>query len=225
MLDRIKLVLADDQTLFRESLSNILKLKAKEFDVVGLAQNGEEAVALAASTAPDIILMDVRMPILDGVEATKIIHERFPAIKIMMLTTFDDDEYILHAIQNGAIGYIIKTIPPNELITSIMALKNGIFQMSPSIAGKLARQKVWEQTKTNMLNKEPLPSWFLSLRAKERALLLLICQGYTNKEIGNRLYLAEQTVKNYTSRIYEAMEVDNRHAAIKKALDANIDQL
>ncbi len=203
-MDTIKVLLADDQILFIESLKRVISARAKDIDVVGVAYNGREAVELTEEVRPDIVLLDIKMPGLNGVEATEIIHNRHPDIKIMILTTFDDDEFVFEALNKGAKGYLLKNIPPEELIVTIRALNVGAAQISPNIAARLVNSR-FHGVRSNGGDRYPSqrnPSWYESLLDKEKNLLILLALGYSNKEIADRLHLAEQTVKNYLSIIY-----------------------
>ena len=221
-MEKIRLLLVDDQTHFINSLENVITNRTDDIEIVGIAENGIKALQLVEELNPSIILMDVRMPMMDGVECTKIVVRNHPEIKIMIFTTFDDDEYIFKAIEFGAVGYILKNMLPNELITSIRAVHEGIFQMSPSIVKKLAERHNQDIAQNTFTSQESMPPWMTQLRIREREVLLLLCQGYSNKEIGERLFIAEQTVKNYTSHIYEVMGVENRFAAQRMGLEAGI---
>lgn len=219
-MKKIRLLLVDDQKHYIRSLASVISNRAREIEVVGMAENGLEALKIIDDVQPSIILMDVRMPKMDGVECTKIVTRNYPDIKIMMFSTFDDDEYIFEAVENGAIGYILKNTPPGELITSIRAINGGVFQMSPSIARKLVKTQSRNLAKKPLMDETAVPEWFSSLRIREREVLLLLSQGYSNKEIGERLFIAEQTVKNYTSHIYDVMGAENRFCAQKMVLEA-----
>lgn len=220
-MSAIRLLIADDQIHYCNSLANVIKKRGKGIQVVGTAHNGLDVLKQIDDCKPSIILMDVRMPKMDGVECTQIICRNYPDIKIVMFSTFDDDECIFKAIDNGAIGYLLKSIPPNELITSIYAVNGGVFQMSPSIAQKLVQKQSREQAASVSRNQKK-PSWFISLKRREREILYFLSQGYTNKEIGERLFLSEQTVKNYTSHIYEIMGVENRSSAQQLIFSAEL---
>ena len=136
-MDKIKILLVDDQILFIESLKAVLETLADDIKIINTAHNGLEAIKLVKKQVPDIILLDVRMPGMDGVETVKVLHKKYPEIKIMMLTTFDDDAYVHKALEYGAAGYMLKDVPPVDLINSIRALNNGTIQMSPQIMVKL----------------------------------------------------------------------------------------
>jgi DNA-binding NarL/FixJ family response regulator len=221
MEQKIKILLADDQNLITESLSTFLSNYAEDIAVVGTAADGKEAVRLAEKELPDIILMDVLMPEIDGIEAAGIIKNSHPEIKIIMLSTYDEDEYVRAAIMAGASGYLLKAISPTELITAIRALKNNVIQISPEIARKLVRQKYnGKETKDNDAGfpdmAESLP-WLKTLTNREREIFTYITTGYENEEIAEKLNLAPQTVKNQVSTIYSKLGVKNRFELIKLA--------
>jgi DNA-binding NarL/FixJ family response regulator len=223
-LERIKVLIVDDQDLFAAGIEIILKGYGKdEIQVVGIAYNGQEAVELVERHTPDVVLMDVRMPVMDGVEATRIVHERFPHIKILILTTFDDDQYVLDALGNGALGYILKNIKPDELITSIRAVHTGNFFVSPSIGYRLVRQAheginlgaqqtVHYQGEVNFIL-----SRFESLTTREAEILHFLLEDYDNGEIAEKLFIAEQTARNHVSAIYAKLGVPDRTHAKKLA--------
>ena len=222
-MNKIHVLIVDDQRLFSESLANIIRSRAPDIKVTGVVENAKVSLEyIQEHGVPDIILMDIRMPVMNGVEGTKIIKRLYPSVKIMMLTTFDDDEYVADAIKYGAIGYLLKDMPPDELIASIHAVNGGTFQMSPSIARRLVQIRTSRIAENPETEPQDLPDWFRTLRVRERELLLLLCQGYSNKDISEQLNLAEQTVKNYVSHIYEVMGVDNRYSALKMALKENL---
>ncbi len=223
-MGKIRILLADDQILFIESLKNVICMRATDIEVVGIAYNGMEAVEMTEKLQPDIVLLDIKMPHMNGVEATDIIHKKFPHIKIMMLTTFDDDEFVFDALSKGAKGYLLKNIPPEELLITIRALNVGAAQISPSIAAKLVKGQFHTDIEADagVKNSKKNPDWFNFLHEKERSLLVLLSRGYSNKEIADRMHLAEQTVKNYLSIIYEKLFVSNRAGAIRKMIDSGI---
>jgi len=222
MNSNIRVALADDQKLFVESLRRTITARSEDIEVVGIAYNGNEIIALTESLRPALILMDVRMPETDGVEACRVILERFPDTKVMMLTTFDDDEYVVHALHYGAVGYLLKNTSPEEVITSIRAVHEGAVQMSPEIARKYFDQ-IYERIERNEAQKNgTLPEWYSSLSDKERQIVLLVSKGHTNKEIGNLVSLADQTVRNYISSIYQKLGIQNRASLIRMVLAARI---
>jgi len=202
--------LIDDQRIFLEGLKFVLESRASDINVVGIGENGEEAVNLVEVHNPDIVLMDVRMPEMNGVEAAGIIHERFPEVKILMFTTFADDEYVQSALKKGAIGYLLKNRPPLELISSIRAVKNGILQIDPGVAEVLLKQGTTTKIDSNKANK-----LISTLTQREKEVLHLIAQALDNKQIASHLFVAEQTARNYIHSIYSKLGVSNRLEIVK----------
>ena len=227
----IRLLLVDDQNLFAESLKNILEMRTRDLRVVGMAYDGEQAVGLVEQLAPDIVLMDVRMPKRDGVEAARIIRERHPEVKVMMLTTFDDDEYVVEAISHGAVGYLLKTTRPAQLITAIRAIKGGMVQISPEVARKLVGSAGHTGRPPSGESRTPAPGnqeaqeaqdWVRFLSHREKEILKKLLEGFNNRQIAERLFITEQTVKNHLYTIYSKMNVSNRAQAIKKVVEAGL---
>jgi DNA-binding NarL/FixJ family response regulator len=200
----IRLLLVDDLVIFREGLAALISLES-DIEVVGEAGNGEEAILLAQTLRPDVILMDVRMPICNGVEATKVIHQRFPWIRIMVLTTFDEDEYICQSLQNGALGYILKSTPSQQLAMTIRSLDRGFGQLDPAIALKVF-SRIPEQSSTRSNTLTILDN----LNHNELEILKLIGTGKSNREISIDLHLSEGTVKNYVSNILTCLNLRDR---------------
>lgn len=223
---KIKVLLVDDQPLFVHSLAMVIQNRTDDIEIVGIEMNGEDAVNAVKSKDIDIIIMDIKMPIMNGVEATKRISAIDSNIKIMMLTTFDEDDYVLEALEYGAKGYLLKTILPEEVITAIRALYAGINQISPAIITKLTERM--KQTPQGTLEEKShikntaLPDWFLQLSHLEKEILELVVKSLSNKEISSQLNLAEQTVKNYLTTIYEKMGVNKRSQLIMKYVDDRI---
>jgi DNA-binding NarL/FixJ family response regulator len=216
----IKVIIADDQVLFASSLKLVLESDASgDFQVIGVARDGNECVDLLRTTVPDIILMDVRMPTMDGVEAAGVIHARHPGIKIMMLTTFDDDAYVKHALSSGATGYVLKNIEADELFACIRAVVKGTLLVSPSVGYKFFGQVDAghvEETHSDYHTKlNYLQTRFPELKRREAEVLYLILQGRNNTQIAQTMYIAEQTVRNYTSSIYDKIGVDDRFQAMQ----------
>lgn len=213
-----RVVLIDDQTLFVESLKDVLENRASEIEIVAIGYNGHDAIALAETHRPDIMLIDVKMPELSGVDAVSTIHTDWPEIKIVMLTTYDDDKYVAQAVRNGAIGYLLKDMPISELIDALRAIKSGSFLLPAGIAQKLMRPETGTVYHGGYEEQE-LPEWYYHLTPKERRMLRLIGERYTSKEIAKRVNLAEQTVKNYLPRVYEKMGVSGRREAIEASIE------
>ncbi len=207
-----RILLVDDQQLFLESLATVLENIEDDFEVIGMASDGEQAMELLETLQPDIVLMDVRMPVMDGVKACRLIKIRNPGLPILMLTTFEDDEYVREALTHGAAGYLLKNIPPQELVASIKAALSGAVLIDPRVISKLMHNS------TATPSGEPeYPDWLDSLSRKEKQILGLIVHGHTNSEISDTVHVAEQTVRNYVSRIYEKLDVRNRVEAIQMA--------
>ena len=201
---RIRLLLVDDQKLFVESLKYVVEARASDIDVVGLAEDGEAAIGLVERLLPDVVMMDVRMSGMDGVEATRRIHQRWPHVSIVMLTTFNDDEYVHFAMKYGAVGYLLKNIPPSELIEAVRAVRRGRRPMAPSVAEVLKQER---QADKPMAAQAQL---LQSLSRREKEVLHLIVQAYDNRQIAERLSVAEQTARNYISAVYAKLGVSSR---------------
>ncbi len=201
----MKILLCDDQSVIRDGLELMLNLE-KDFQVIGAAQDGAEAVELAGKKQPDIILMDLKMPIMNGIEATREIRAKFPNIKILVLTTYDDDEWVFDAIRAGASGYLLKDTPRQKIVEAIRGTMTGKSFVDPAIAGKLLNQVASNQTQ---------PTSILAAKLTERELdvLRLIAKGINNSEIANQLHLSEGTVRNHVSAILEKLNVSDRTQA------------
>lgn len=195
----IRLLLADDQDIFRQGLATMLSVEP-DLEIVGHAANGKEAIAAVKTLQPQVILMDVRMPVCDGVQATREIHQYYPWIRILVLTTFDDDEYILQSLQAGALGYLLKRTPAPEIAAAIRSVAQGYSQLGPTIA-----PKAFSQLKTAP------PNAYLDLLTKrEVEVLKLVGEGKNNQEIAQALFLSEGTVKNHVTQILSKLEMRDR---------------
>jgi DNA-binding NarL/FixJ family response regulator len=213
-MEKIRLLIVDDQVLFLESLSTFLRNYAADIEVVGLARNGVEALEKAAAVHPDIVLMDVHMPVMDGVEATGKLIAAQPGIRILILSTYDVDEYVRSALKLGAAGYLLKDISPTELIASIRALKAGAVQISPQIVAKLMSSVLSEEPSAE---REIRLEWLESLTRREREVFTLIARGCDNSQIAEELHMAEHTVRNHVSMIYSKLGVQDRFQIIQLA--------
>lgn len=211
-----RILIVDDQHLFAESLKTFLTNYADDLEVVGIAGNGEIAVGMARTLAPDIILMDVHMPIMNGVEATRQILRVHPTMRVIMLSTYDEDEYVRQALTHGASGYLLKDISPTELIASIRALRGGVLQISPQIAAKLI-QGLHDDDGAVVRKVAQKFEWFDSLTRREREIFSLLATGYDNDQIAEKLGIAEQTVRNHVSIIYSKLDVHDRFQIIQLA--------
>jgi DNA-binding NarL/FixJ family response regulator len=203
----IKVLLVDDQHLIRQGLKTLLELEA-DLEIVGEAENGESALKLIAELHPDVVLMDIRMPVMDGVATTREIHRLFSGIKVLVLTTFDDDEYVTAALQNGAMGYLLKDTPSEELAFAIRAVYKGYTQLGPGIVKKLLTH-----FSANGANNSPPPPSLSELTPREKEVLRLIAIGATNKEIAQQLYISEGTVKNHVTNILNRLNLRDRTQA------------
>ncbi len=221
---KIRVLLADDQPLFIHSLARVMENRAEDIDIIGIVENGSQAVDFVNGNKPDIILMDIKMPVMNGVEAVRIIADAHPDIKIMMLTTFDEDEFVFEALKFGAKGYLLKNILPDEVITATRALYAGIDQVSPEIITRLTSKLNRSEGDLRDLgvNDRKVPQWFIELTRLEREIIKHVVVGMTNKEIAFTLNLAEQTVKNYLSNIYGKMDVHKRSQVIKKYVEDGV---
>lgn len=222
-MERIGILLVDDQRLFVESLQIVIETRAPDISIVSVARDGSEALAEVERHSPDVVLMDVRMPGLDGVQATRIIHSKYPSIRIIMLTTFDDDDYVFQAIRFGASGYLLKDMPPTELINSIRLANRGHVLLSPSVAQKMAQgSKDFAELHRSETGDDELKARYDALTPREKEVFRLIVDGFDNGEIAERLFLAKQTVKNHASEIYSKMEVPDRLHLIRVARELRL---
>ncbi|HEY9662783.1 MAG TPA: response regulator transcription factor [Allocoleopsis sp.] len=201
---RIRLLLVDDQNLIRRGLKALLKGE-ETIEIVGEAENGKAALELMETLQPDVVLMDIRMPVMDGVAATREIQQRFPATKVLVLTTFDDDQYVAQAIHYGASGYLLKDTPPEELFQAIQAVHKGYMQLGPGLSQKLRVQ-------TPPAAASFPPGW-TELTPREQEILRLIATGASNQEIAQTLYIAEKTVKNHVTNILSRLNLRDRTQA------------
>lgn len=200
----IRILLVDDQSIIREGLASLLCTQS-DLEIVGEADNGQNAIAQATSLNPDVILMDVRMPIMDGVAAIKVLSQQAPEIKILVLTTFDDDEYVTQAIASGAKGYLLKDTPSAELAQAIRSIYSGYTQLGPGLLEKALG--------TNPPNSVTIPPELEELTIREQEVLELIAQGYNNREIAAELYITERTVKNHVNSILRRLNLRDRTQA------------
>lgn len=217
-MSRIRVLIVDDHPVFRYGLRALLQAEAPLMELVGEATSGEEAVALAAQWLPDVILMDVNMPGLNGIEATRHILAATPQVGILMLTMFDDDESVFAAMRAGARGYLLKGAEGEETVRAILAVSNGEAIFSPTIARRLigyfGAQKLRQPP--------PPPELFPELTEREREVLTLLAQGYTNPAIAEQLVLSPKTVRNHVSSIFSKLQVAGRAEAIIRARDAGL---
>lgn len=204
---KIRVLLVDDQLIIREGLKSLLEVKP-DLEVVGEAENGQQAIAQVATLLPDVVLMDVRMPVMDGVAATHQIHQQFNQTKVLVLTTFDDDEYVSQAIRFGAKGYLLKDTHSDDLAAAIRAVHKGYTQLGPGLIEKAIASPLPSPEQPTQL-----PTSLAGLTAREREVLSLIAAGANNREIAERLYISERTVKNHITHILSQLQVRDRTQA------------
>ena len=217
-LKPIRICLVDDQRLMRDGLRTLLELE-EDFEVIGEAEDGLAAVKLYADLSPDVVLMDIRMPGIDGVEATRRIVTRWPAARVVILTTFDDDAYVFEGLRAGALGYLLKDVSGHELAEAVRKVAQGGALIEPSIARKVLAEfsrltQPETQSQTELL---PQP-----LSTREQEILGWVAKGFTNKEIALRLNLTEGTVKNYVTAILQKLGVQDRIQAALRAREMGI---
>ena len=208
MTDPVRVMVVDDQRLMREGLRILLEL-GPDIEVVGEASDGAEALARYEELKPDVVLMDVRMPVMDGVEATRRLTESDPSARVIILTTFDDDAYVFDGLRAGALGYLLKDVSGSELADAIRTVVGGGALIEPSVARKVV--KAFARLSPRRRSTEPVLAEPLSEREKE--VLRLLAQGLSNREIADRLFLAEGTVKNYVSSILQKTGARDRTQA------------
>ena len=211
-MDTIRILIVDDHTVVRDGLSAMLG-REDDFEVVGEAQNGLEGVEKATMLKPDVVLMDLRMPELDGVEAMRRIGEQKPEINFLVLTTFDTAEYIYDAIEAGAKGCLLKDASREELFKAVRAVSRGDSLIDPSVAARVLNRFA-------QLSRESAPQELLSER--ERQVLDLLAKGSANKEIAASLSLSESTIKTHVANIFQKLEVNDRTSAVTQALQRGI---
>lgn len=211
-MSKIKVLLADDQELILESLHIVLSME-EDLEVVGLAKNGQEAIECCEQSPPDVVLMDINMPVMDGVAATARIKERFPTIQIIMLTSYREVEYVVAALSHGAEGYLLKAIHPKDLAAGIRVVHAGGTLITQEMASKMVKK---------MSNRPAAESNEYGLSPREMSVLHKLASGLRNQDIAEALSLSEGTVKNYVSTIYSKLNVKGRREAARKARDSGI---
>jgi DNA-binding NarL/FixJ family response regulator len=217
MNQSIRLLLVDDQALFREGLRTLLSTHAN-FNVVAEAENGEEALRLAVQHRPGVVLMDLRMPVMDGVTATRRLKENLPDCRVIVLTTFDDDDLVFDGLRAGAVGYLLKDVSSEKLVEAIHAAARGEYFLQPSITAKVMAE-FSRMTRPHLVNANTLAE---PLSTRELEILRLVANGLSNKEIADNLVIAEGTVKNHLTSILGKLEARDRMQAVIKARDLGL---
>lgn len=214
-MEPIKVLIADDQRLMREGLATLLAL-ADDIEIVGQAGDGAAAIELTKQLQPDVILMDIQMPKVDGVTATRTIRSILPDTQVIILTTFDDDEYLMSGLRAGACGYLLKDMPSEQLADAIRSAAKGDSPIEPAMARKLVN--LVAQTAPP----KPAPQVASELSERELEVLRLIAEGLSNKEIAEQLVIAEGTAKNHVSNILGKLEARDRAQAVAKAKELGL---
>ena len=208
MNDPIRLMIVDDQKLMREGLRTLLELEGG-FEVVAEAGDGQAALDAYAELQPDVVLMDIRMPGMDGVEATRRLHEKWSNARVIILTTFNDDTYVFEALRVGALGYLLKDLSGHELANAVQTVANGGVLIDPSVARKVVAEFARLTPSARPIN-DGLPD---PLTDRELDVLRLLAEGMSNREIGNKLSLTEGTVKNYVTNVLQKIGARDRTQA------------
>lgn len=211
----IQAVIVEDQEIVRKSLKIVIE-SLSDIQIAGLAGDGEEAIGLCAKFNPDVVLMDIHMPVMDGVQATAEIKKRWPGIKVIMLTTFHDVAHVSAALQAGAEGYILKAVDPEFLIQGIQMVFYGGSLIPQQLAKELFEQIHAKHQKSSTMHHP------YDLQPQELNVLRYLTEGLSNKEISAKMFLSVGTVKNYVSGIYSKLDVKNRSSAITKAMEESL---
>jgi DNA-binding NarL/FixJ family response regulator len=212
----IRVIVADDQAMVRAGFAALLDAQP-DIEVVGQAENGTEAIALAAAHRPDVVLMDVRMPVLDGIAATRQVLAETPGARVLVLTTFDVDDYVLDAIRAGASGFLLKDAPPDDLVAAVRIVARGDALLAPSVTRRLI-----ERLAVGPASPPTSPSALPELTQREREVLVEVARGRSNQEIAATLVIAEQTVKTHVSRVLGKLGLRDRAQAVVAAYESGL---
>ncbi|WP_414942413.1 response regulator [Amycolatopsis sp. cmx-11-51] len=212
----VRVLIVDDQALFREALATLLEVQP-EIEVVGEAGDGEQAVRLCAELRPDVALMDLRMPVLDGIAATTRLRAEQPGVRVLALTTFDDDADVFAALRAGAVGYLLKDVSSTRLVEALVAAKRGESVLQPSVAAKLVARVARLPAETPRA--QPLTT---PLSDRELEVVRLLADGHSNREIAKTLFLAEGTVKNLVTSVLAKLQVRDRTQAALRARELGL---
>lgn len=215
----IRILLADDQKLIRQGMQTLLNLEP-DLDVIAQASDGVEAIAAVERWVPDVVLMDVRMPVMDGVAATRVINERFPHVAIIILTTFDDDEYVFEGLKAGARGYLLKDVGSEEIAEAVRVVAAGGALIQPSIARKVVAEfgRLASSHTRDVATPAPDQTALIEpLTEREREVLRALAQGLSNREIAEQLVITEGTVKNHVSSLLAKLHARDRTQAVLRA--------
>ncbi|WP_037311670.1 response regulator transcription factor [Amycolatopsis orientalis] len=213
----VRVLIVDDQALFREALATLLEVQPG-IEVVGEAADGEQAVRLCADLRPDVALMDLRMPVLDGIAATRRLRAEQPGVRVLALTTFDDDEDVFAALRAGAVGYLLKDVSSTRLVEALVAAKRGESVLQPSVAAKVVA-RVAQLPEEPRTRPQPLVT---ALSERELEVVRLLADGHSNREIAKALFLAEGTVKNLVTSVLSKLQVRDRTQAALRARELGL---
>ncbi|MFI6277690.1 response regulator [Streptomyces sp. NPDC050988] len=214
----VRVLVVDDQRLIRDGIASLLAIRPG-IAVVGTAVDGRDAVAKTLELGPDVVLMDVRMPEMDGIEAVAVLRRQAPECRVVMLTTFEDEEYVVQALRAGAHGYLLKDLPAEELAHAVRLAHAGVTQLDSSVARHLTASLPAPKPAPTA---NPAETVAAALSPRETDILRLVAQGHTNREIAARLYLSEGTVKNHVSRILTRLALRDRTQAALRARDLGL---
>ncbi len=215
----IRVLLVDDQTLVRQGIQTLLELE-EDLNVVGVAANGQQAIEQVAQLQPDVVLMDVRMPVMDGVAATREITQRWPEVGVIILTTFDDDEYVIEGLKAGARGYMLKDADSSEIVAAIRIVASGEALIQPSITRKVLAEFARLASERHV--QPPTQRLAEPLTERELEVLRAIAAGHSNREIAGQLFISEGTVKNHVSSLLAKLAVRDRTQAIIRARELGL---
>jgi len=213
----IRVLVADDQAMVRAGFAALLGAQP-DVEVVGEAENGAEAIAIARTAAPDVVLMDVRMPVLDGIAATRRIVAECPGTRVVVLTTFDVDDYVLDAIRAGASGFLTKDAPPDDLVAAVRVVARGDALLAPGVTRRLIERLAATQEPASAASASTLDG----LTQREREVLVEVARGRSNQEIATALVIAEQTVKTHVSRVLGKLGLRDRAQAVVAAYESGL---
>ncbi len=216
-MNKIKVMIADDHALIREGIKKLLELE-ENFEIVALAGDGEQAIASIKETSPDVVLLDINMPVMNGIDCLKQIKQDYPEIKVIMLTIHEDAEYLIETINIGAEGYVLKDADVSSLVKAIQKVVQGEVYIHPTLSGILVREyKRKDKNIEDVIGN--------NLTKREYEVIRLISKGYNNKEIAIELFISEKTVKNHVSNIFKKIKVTDRTQAALYAIKHNITKI
>lgn len=217
-MEKMKIVIVDDQRLFRENLKTVIELSLPTASVVGLAGNGEEGLEVISRCDPDIVIMDINMPVMNGIECLKHLRETGNQVKVLLLTIFEDDQYLIESMQLGVSAYMLKDTEPDQLVRILRSIQSDCIMLPQNLAEKLA----YQVSSGKALKETRQVKGFSKLTQREFEILRHIGYGEDNQEISAKMHLSEGTVRNYVSSIYEKLELKDRSQAIRLAIYSEI---